>query len=140
MKVHVYVDGACSGNPGPMGVGCLVYVERDGKNSDRQELSEHKGDGTNQRAELLAVSAGLTLASRFGKLHETIVYTDSEYAIGLLSLGWKARANQALVAQVRNECAVFPKLRFVKVKGHSGIVENEWVDAAAKRAIAQGAR
>jgi ribonuclease HI len=45
-EVLAYCDGACSGNPGPAGVG--VVVLHDG---ERWELSEYLGQGTNTTAE-----------------------------------------------------------------------------------------
>src|SRR5687768_12184154 len=40
--IAVWTDGACTGNPGPMGIGVVVI---DGK--ERKELSEYLGVGTN---------------------------------------------------------------------------------------------
>src|SRR5262245_14197759 len=48
--LFVYTDGACTGNPGPMGIGVVVM---DGK--ERRELSEYLGIGTNNIAELTAI-------------------------------------------------------------------------------------
>src|SRR5690349_17219289 len=45
--VIVYTDGACTGNPGPMGIGVVIS---DGK--ERREISEYLGVGTNNIAEL----------------------------------------------------------------------------------------
>src|SRR3954463_6119874 len=45
-RVDVWTDGACSGNPGPMGIGVVVIA--DGK---RRELGEYLGVGTNNIAE-----------------------------------------------------------------------------------------
>src|SRR3954470_2496186 len=39
--IHVWTDGACSGNPGPAGIGVVVI---DGK--EQKELSEYLGQGT----------------------------------------------------------------------------------------------
>ena len=109
-RIHVYTDGACSGNPGPMGIGCVIFDEGDSYDPGRVEVSEFLGDGTNQRAELLAVDAGLLYVLRrqgSALANKIIVYSDSEYAIGLLSKGWRAKANQELVAAVRKTCARF---------------------------------
>ena len=63
------------------------------------------------------------------------IYSDSGYAIGLLSMNWKAKANQELVARLRQRVARYPKLTFVKVAGHAGVPENERCDELARRAI-----
>ena len=63
------------------------------------------------------------------------VYSDSGYAIGLLEQGWKAKANQELVARLRKRVATVPNLEFVKVPGHAGVPENERCDELARTAI-----
>ena len=50
-------------------------------------------------------------------------------------MGWKAKANQELVARLRKLAARFPDLTFVKVAGHAGVPENERCDELARRAI-----
>ena len=60
-----------------------------------------------------------------------------KYAIGLLSQGWKAKANQDLVASLRAMLQGRTGVRFVHVRGHSGIPLNERADELARRAIAE---
>jgi ribonuclease HI len=134
--LEVWTDGACSGNPGPMGIGVVVV---DG--AERQEVSEYLGVGTNNIAELVAIERGLETAvalSKGDRGRRVRVYSDSGYAIGLLEKGWKAKANQELVARVRKQVAAVSNLEFVKVPGHAGVPENERCDALARAAIARG--
>jgi ribonuclease HI len=130
--VHVWTDGACTGNPGPMGIGVVVIAA-----SGRRELGEYLGTGTNNIAELTAIERGLDLAEKVVPARDrpVRVYSDSAYAIGVISMGWKAKANQELVARLRRQAAAFPDLRFVKVAGHAGVPENERCDELARRAI-----
>ena len=55
--VHVWTDGACSGNPGPMGIGIVVVA-----GDRRKEHGEYLGRGTNNIAELTAIRRGLEIA------------------------------------------------------------------------------
>jgi ribonuclease HI len=126
--IHVWTDGACTGNPGPAGLGVVVI---DG--SDRKELSEYLGEGTNNIAELTAIERGLEVVAE--RSRPVYVYSDSNYAIGLLSKSWKAKANVDLVERIRRLTAKFPKLSFVKVAGHAGIPENERCDQLARDAV-----
>ena len=126
--VHVWTDGACTGNPGPAGLGVVVL---DG--DARREHKEYLGHGTNNIAELTAVLRGLDMLDRTDR--PVLVYTDSSYAIGVLSLGWKAKANTELVAEIRDRLGAFDDVRFVKVPGHAGVRENERCDALARAAI-----
>lgn len=132
--VHVWTDGACSGNPGPMGIGVVVIV-----GGQRKELGEFLGRGTNNIAELTAVRRGIEVAETVVPVRERPlrVYTDSSYTIGLLSQGWKAKANQELVAELRQFLRDYPHLQMVKVEGHAGVPENERCDLLARQAIAQ---
>jgi ribonuclease HI len=148
--IDVWTDGACSGNPGPMGIGVVVLFD-----GQRKELGEYLGVGTNNIAELTAIERGLEIAAEIAKtaaaapgggpeagarLRRVRVYSDSGYAIGLLEKGWKAKANQELVARLRKRVAAVPNLEFVKVPGHAGVPENERCDELARIAIQQRGR
>jgi ribonuclease HI len=127
--ILAYTDGACTGNPGPMGIGMVLI---DPKTGARRERSEYLGEGTNNIAELVAIQRALELAPEGRAL---AVHSDSSYALGLLGLGWKAKANQALVAQIRALAEGRADLRLVKVAGHAGVVENERADELARTAV-----
>lgn len=126
--INIYTDGACSGNPGPAGIGVVMRYQ-----DNLKEISRYIGKGTNNIAELEAIKAGLS-AVKNRKL-PVIVFTDSSYALGLLTKGWKAKQNIALVEEIRNLVSKFSSLRFVKVKGHAGDPDNERADRLAVQAI-----
>jgi ribonuclease HI len=129
-SLDLWTDGACSGNPGPMGIG-VVAVDH-GK---RREHGEYLGVGTNNIAELTAIDRALDLAGAEAGTRRLRIHTDSAYSIGVLSKGWKAKANQELIARMRRRLATLPNVEFVKVSGHSGIPENERCDQLARDAI-----
>jgi len=132
--IDIWTDGACSGNPGPMGIGVVVI---DG--TARKEKGEYLGIGTNNIAELTAVDRVIDLVGAGAAEKRLRVYTDSSYVIGVLSKGWKAKANQELIAKLRRKLAPL-NLDFVKVAGHAGIPENERCDELARDAITGRAR
>jgi ribonuclease HI len=127
--IHVWTDGACSGNPGRAGLGVVIV----GDGPSQREISEYLGDATNNIAELTAILRGLQAVS--DRARPVIVYSDSAYSIGLLTQNWKAKKNVALVDELRALCKTFSDLRFVKVAGHAGIALNERVDQLATSAI-----
>jgi ribonuclease HI len=129
--IQVWTDGACTGNPGPAGIGVVIL---DG--DQRTEISEYLGHGTNNIAELTAILRGLQRVS--DQSRPVIVYSDSAYSIGLLTQAWKAKANKELVEELRATCRQFADLQFVKVAGHAGIALNERVDELARTAIVRG--
>jgi ribonuclease HI len=126
--IQVWADGACTGNPGPAGLGVVLL---DG--TDKKELSEYLGEGTNNIAELTAILRGLEEVK--DRKRPVYVYTDSQYSIGLLTKPWKPKKNLELVAELRALCREFPNLHFVKVAGHAGIPLNERVDELARQAV-----
>jgi ribonuclease HI len=126
--IIAYADGACSGNPGPAGLGIVVV---DG--TIKTEVSEHIGQGTNNIAELVAIERVLDTVT--DKMRPLVIHTDSAYAIGVLSKGWKAKANIPLIERVRERLAKRPGTTLVHVRGHAGIELNERADELAREAV-----
>jgi ribonuclease HI len=124
-----YTDGACSGNPGPAGSG-VVLVSPDGK---MHEGFEFLGDATNNVAELTAILRALEWIPP--EARAILVHTDSQYAIGVLQKGWKAKANGELVARAK-QAVEARGARLAYVPGHSGVPLNERADELAREAIA----
>lgn len=128
--IHVWTDGACSGNPGPAGIGAVI---QDG--AKETELSEYLGEGTNIVAELTAILRALeTITDR---TRPVVVYTDSEFSINMLTKNWKAKKNTELVADVRETARAFKNLRFVWVRGHANVPLNMRCDELARQAVAR---
>jgi ribonuclease HI len=131
--IHVYTDGASSGNPGPSGIGVVLRC-----GDQRKEISEYIGIATNNIAELLAIAKGLAAVKN--RRMPVRVYTDSSYAHGVLTLNWKPKKNLDLIAAVRRTLAGFADLRVIKVPGHCGVEDNERADRLAVAAIRTGGR
>ena len=123
-----YTDGACSGNPGPAGAG-VVAVSPDGK---AHELVEYLGEATNNVAELTAILRALEWIPATARA--VVVRTDSQYAIGVLQKGWKAKANQELVSRAKDVVRA-RHAHLVYVPGHQGVALNERADALAREAV-----
>lgn len=127
-EVVAYADGACSGNPGPAGLGVVLLTH-----DSRRELSEYLGRGTNNIAELTAI---LRAAEAFPEGEKVLkVYTDSSYSIGVLAKGWKAKANVELIATIRKALAKLPAFELHHVRGHRGVPLNERADQLAVAAV-----
>lgn len=131
--IRIYTDGASSGNPGPSGAGAvLLYGEH------RKELSKYLGDTTNNVAELTAIQIALTHLKTTTK--PVVIYTDSSYALGVLTKGWKAKKNRSLIEKIKKQMNSFETLSFIKVAGHAGIPENERADQLAVGAITKASK
>ena len=126
--IVAFTDGACSGNPGPAGYGALIHDGMEGV-----EMSGYLGEATNNIAELEAIGAVLEWLPTDDRLVD--LYTDSSYAIGVLTKGWKAKANQDLIQRIKNQVSRQKHLQFHWVKGHAGLPGNERADELARLAI-----
>ena len=135
-KIEIFTDGACSGNPGPGGWGCILRY-----GNAEKELSGGEGDTTNNRMELTAAIEGLKALK---EKCEVTLYTDSQYVANGINKGWartwqkngwiksdkKPAQNRELWEELlslidRHEVSV------VWVKGHNGHPENERCDRLA---------
>lgn len=124
----VYADGACSGNPGPAGLGVVIYDEH-----EKRELSEFLGRATNNIAELTAILRAAE--ALVGEERPIVLKTDSQYSIGVLTKGWKAKANPELIAQTKAALAKLPHMKLRYVEGHAGHAGNERADELARVAV-----
>ena len=128
--IFVFTDGACTGNPGPAGIG-IFFQFRDHK----KEISRFIGSGTNNIAELTAIKVALQ------EIKDTrlpvALFTDSSYCYGVLTGSFKVKKNRDLVEEIKKEMRRFPLLKFFKVEGHRGIAGNEKANFLAQQAIAQ---
>lgn len=126
-----YTDGACSGNPGPAGVGLIIL----GPGGIRAEGSEYLGEATNNIAELTAVLRALEAVPETVPAY--VIHTDSQYAIGVLTKQWKAKANVDLIDRIKRTLAKRERgrVRLVYVRGHAGDPMNERADELAREAV-----
>ena len=133
-EVHIYTDGAASGNPGPGGYG--IVMEWVGK-PYRKEFSEGFKHTTNNRMELLAVIEGLRKLKREGVA--VTVFTDSKYVVDAVEKKWldrwertnfKDRKNVDLWKQFLIEYRKH-RITFKWIKGHNNHPQNERCDVLA---------
>lgn len=128
--VIIYTDGACSGNPGPAGLGVHLTLP-----TKIVQISEFMGLATNNAAELKGILRGLEALSEDDAKRRVHLYTDSAWALGVLIGGWKAKTNLDLIKKVKEQMERFELLEMLKVKGHAGIEGNEEADGLATRAV-----
>jgi len=138
--VYIYTDGACRGNPGPGGWGALLKC-----NGHEKTLNGAEAHTTNNRMELLAVIQALSALKSACQVEVT---TDSQYVKkGITEWisqwkrnGWKNSQKQPvknvdLWQQLDEKVKQHQHIVWHWVKGHSGHLENEWVDRLANQAI-----
>lgn len=126
--VEFHTDGACSGNPGPAGFGVVRRTE-----DDYEEWRTYIGRGTNNVAELRAIESALESVE--DRSRDVRLFTDSRYAIGVLTKDWNVNANQELVKRIRKLLNAFDDVTIDKIEGHAGDPLNERADDLARGAI-----
>ncbi|TDO03940.1 ribonuclease HI [Sunxiuqinia elliptica] len=137
-RITIYTDGAARGNPGPGGYGIVML-----SGPHRKELSEGFELTTNNRMELLAVIVALETL-KFSNCQVTI-YSDSKYVVDAVEKKWlwgwvkKRFKNKKNVDLWTRFIKVYQlhQVRFVWVKGHANIPENERCDQLAVEASMQ---
>jgi ribonuclease HI len=139
MKVEIFTDGACRGNPGPGGWGALLRY-----NGQEKYLRGAELNTTNNRMELMAAIQALAALTRPCQIELT---TDSKYVKdGLTTWLHNWKKNNWLSSQrkpVKNKDlwqlldteASRHQINWHWIKGHSGHRENELADSLANQAI-----
>lgn len=137
-KITIYTDGAARGNPGPGGFGTVLIC-----GELRKEISGGFKCTTNNRMELLAAIVGLEALKNQGE--EVTIYSDSRYVVDSVEKAWvfnwvktrfKGKKNKDLWMRFL-EAYQKHRVRFVWVKGHASIPENERCDQLAVAASFQ---
>lgn len=122
----IYTDGSAINNLAGGAAVCL----------DKQIVVYGKppGDQTNNRGELIGIYLALFYFS--GNL---IIYSDSEYAIGVITGSMQGKKNLDLIELIRNKMKERTVV-FHKVLAHAGILGNEIADRYAEkgRAVESG--
>lgn len=147
--VHLFTDGACSGNPGPGG---WAFLLRDLRSGTEKEQSGGEAETTNNKMELTAVIRGLQALKR---PCQVTLYADSQYVgqgiekwmAGWKRRGWKRKQGSKLVPlknvelwQQLDQLLQRHQVTFDHVKGHAGHEENERCDQLAVAAIKKFAK
>ena len=128
MGCVLYFDGACRGNPGPMGIG--VVLLENGKKI--KEISKRLGKGTNNIAEWSALIEGLKLAKAHG-CRELEVRGDSQLIIRQITGRYMVKSENLipLYNEAKRLSARFGKISFKWVKRDN----NAQTDALSNRAF-----
>lgn len=130
--IEIYADGAYSSSRNQGGVG-LVFI-KDGE----VIYTWSKGfiNTTNNRCELYAVIKALQSISK--KIDCIKIYSDSQYVINSINLGWQRKKNldlwKSFDLMYKKACSHCSNIEFIWVKGHSTSKFNNLADTLAANA------
>ena len=135
MKLKIYTDGACSGNPGKGGWAAIILDD-----SNQSNISGSENNTTNNRMELMAPIMAL---KKIRKKSEIIIFTDSKYVKDGITdwikkwkvNNWKSSnkkpvKNKDLWIKLDNICHKH-KVTWKWVKAHAGNKYNNLADVLA---------
>ena len=145
MKIKIYTDGACVGNPGPGGWAAIIL-----SGNDKKEIFGGEKLTTNNRMELTAAIKALEYCAepedKKSTLKQIIIYTDSTYVKEGITVwinvweknGWKTADKKSI-----KNIDLWKKLKVLVessqiewkwIKGHSKNQMNDLADELAKKA------
>ena len=140
MKIEIYTDGACSGNPGIGGWGAVILIP----NEQPIHLNGGSENSTNNKMELTAVINALQY---FNKKQNINLFTDSKYVMNGIKLwivnwkknGWKTASKKPVknreLWEMLDSKIIIHNVNWIWVKGHSGNNYNEEADRLARKYI-----
>ncbi len=122
--MKIYTDGSCLRNPGGPG-GWAWWCP-----TTRRLESGHIAETTNNRAELQAI---LEAVKALEDGRAVRVYTDSQWALNVLTRRWKAKKNRDQIEAIW-ALPHWKAVRMFWVRGHDGHRDNEKADRLANAA------
>lgn len=126
--IEIYIDGACLGNPGKIGIGYLIYKNK----SLLSQGSVALGIQTNNFAEYMALIFSLTDAIARGE-KEGIVYSDSQLLCEQIKGKYKVKNNNIIPLFILAKTIIS---RFVKFEiVHIQREKNQAADKLAGEAV-----
>jgi len=150
-EITVHTDGCCLGNPGKGGFAAVVRRYENGVEIEKQVVSDHAPDTTNNRMELMAAITGLRQIKP-NEPAKITVFSDSQYVVlGMTerlpkwrSKGWRTASGQSVKNRELWETLLAVSeglnVQWEWVRGHSGDPRNEEADLLAKQVASKQAR
>lgn len=130
-RIIIFSDGGARGNPGPAGIGAVLY------NEDKKiiaEISHYLGETTNNQAEYRALIAALKKARELGG-QEIACYLDSELVVKQLNREYKVKNKDLapLFLEVYNLSLGFQKVSFIHIPREKNSVADRLANEAMDR-------
>ena len=137
--VFIFTDGSCRENPGPCGAGACVYLP------GQEECVELKKPVSKLASILLGELVAIEIALNFiqceakkKRLTNVKIFSDSQSAVGLLTLGWTPSSYQGTINQIKQLIDSLKQkgleINIAWTPGHADIAGNEIADKLAKEA------
>ena len=132
-KVIIYTDGGARGNPGPAGIGAVIYSEH---KKILAEVSEYLGVATNNQAEYRALIAAFRKAADLGA-KELDCYLDSELVVKQLKGEYRVKDKDLarLFLDIHNLSLGFKKISYTHIPRERNIEADRLANEAMDRGM-----
>lgn len=132
-SIVIYTDGGARGNPGPAGIGIVMYAD-DGAGNQILigEIKRYIGEQTNNVAEYSALITGLEEARRLGYAHVSC-FLDSELVVKQMLGQYKVKEAtlRKMHATAKAVASQFATVKFTHVRRE----KNSGADALVNQAL-----
>lgn len=134
MELVISTDGSVYKNPGNGG---WAFVVRQQGNIIHQDYGYYPKRTTNNEMEIFPMLQALrwVLEAYPEEKHTVIIRSDSQFILSLLIQGWGCKNPE--IVRMANEFYTlrqyFKRVKLVKVRGHTGDVDNEIVNTLAEK-------
>lgn len=125
----IFVDGSSIGNPGPSS-GAYLITDENGREIEKKGFK--LGEGTNNRAEYLALLKALERANELG-IENVEVRSDSELLVNQINSVYRVKSKNLvdLYKRVKDEIKKFKKFTIIHIPRE----KNFFVDKLARKAL-----
>jgi len=132
-KLILYTDGGARGNPGPAGIGVVIF---DKAGNVAGKISEYIGEATNNQAEYKALIAGLAKAKELGG-QEIEVFLDSELVVKQLNRKYRVKDKRLALLFVKayNSSLGFKKIIFKHILREKNDLADKLVNLALDKRL-----
>ncbi|MGI6373947.1 MAG: ribonuclease HI family protein [Patescibacteria group bacterium] len=130
-KMIIFSDGGARGNPGPAGIGAVIYNE---KKEVLATISQYLGETTNNQAEYHALLVALKKAQELGA-DQVECFLDSELVVKQLNLEYKIKSKELapLFLEVYNLSWEFVGISFTHIPREQNTVADKLANQAMDR-------
>jgi ribonuclease HI len=130
-KLIIFTDGGARGNPGPAGIGAVLY---DASHNLVAEVSEYLGIATNNQAEYKALIAALKKAIQMGA-KELDCYLDSELVVKQLKREYKVKNKELapLFLEIHNLSISFKNISYTHIPREKNAAADKLANEAMDR-------
>ena len=131
LSVDIYTDGGSRGNPGPAGIGGVIF-ERGLRERALAEISEYIGETTNNQAEYRALVATLRKAQELGAT-DVQCFLDSELVTRQMKREYRVKDQglAPLFVQAWNIAQTFSRIIFQSIPRE----RNTYADRLVNKAL-----